>query len=468
MTESAPRIVYEFGSYRLVVDNGLFHAGKMVHLPPKELAVLTLLVSRQGNVVPKQEIFDIVWAGETQVSDESLTRVIYVLRKLFEKQGLKYVETLHRRGYRFAAPIRRVEDATQVVAQLANQLLSPGYEPSQACREAYQQGMTRLQFRHRRDVDQAIHCFERAIELDPKFIDAHVGLSQAYRIRIMRSIDSTGGWQQRPREVLARALTLAPRHPLLRAIKAWSRAMFDWCWDESLQQLDELIAEHPHSAELLSEHASVCVAMGQRDRAIREFRSVLEMNPYIPQANNYLIWALFCDGQAEEALAHARLACERLPSISTVNAVLSGVAAHLGLTDEAVSAGNRGLTLSDRDAFELCFMVTTLHQAGMVTMARKLYAELMAMPFIPHSLAAPAVLAMDGSEECLRHLKLAVQTRCFFTPLILQDPRLAEVRAMPEFQSLWASLRSSRDTSIAANIPAPAMKSRANDASAHC
>jgi DNA-binding winged helix-turn-helix (wHTH) protein len=449
MPESVSRVVYEFGSYLLVVDDGLFFAGKMVRLPPKELAVLTLLVSGQGKVVPKQEILDIIWAGDKQVSNGSLTRVIYVLRKLFEKQGFKYVETFHRRGYRFTAPIRRVEDPASVLAQLANRHSSPGQKPDQACRKAYQQGMTRLQFRHRRDLAQAITCFERAIELDPKSIDAHLGLAQAYRIRIMRSIDSSGSWHRGPREILERATTLATRHPTLRAIRAWSRAMFDWCWDEGLQRLDDLIAEHPRSAELLSEHASICLAIGQRDRAIREFRAVLEQNPYLPEANSCLIWALLCNGQTEEALAHARLTCERLPSISTVHAVLSGVAAHLGLTDEALSAGNRGLMLSDRDAFELCFMVTTLHQAGMVTMAHELYSELLALPFIPHSLVAPAVMVMDGTEACLRQLRLAIQTRCFFTPLVLQDPRLAEARGTPEFQSLFASVRSPLETSVA-------------------
>ena len=45
-----------FGSYMLNPPAGLFRDDRLVPVPPKELALLTLLVQMQGQVVSHQEI----------------------------------------------------------------------------------------------------------------------------------------------------------------------------------------------------------------------------------------------------------------------------------------------------------------------------------------------------------------------------------------------------------------------------
>lgn len=440
MPESAPRIVYEFGSYRLVVDNGLFHAGKMVHLPPKELGVLTLLVSRQGNVVPKQEIFDIVWAGDTQVSDESLTRVIYVLRKLFEKQGLKYVETLHRRGYRFAAPVQRLHDVKAPLASSPNQFSSLADEVSSLARAACNQGMSKLQFRHRGDLQQAFECFQRAIEIAPTYLDAYVGLVQTARIRVIRSVDTAAQWRMHAYPVLCRGLELAPDHPQLLSLRGWTLAMFEWRWLEGMSILDTVIRDHPALITARIERATVYMAIGQMARAVEEYRAILAHDPFVPEANNYLTWALYCCGEPDAALAQARLACERLPSISTAFAVLAGLLAHLGHVEEAMAIAERGLSLSERDPMELTFMVGSLCILGMKPMARGFYEELLAQPIVPPSMVAAAAMLLDGPEAGLPYLEQAAATKCFFTPLLLAYPPIAAIRSLPGFASVLKTL----------------------------
>jgi DNA-binding winged helix-turn-helix (wHTH) protein/tetratricopeptide (TPR) repeat protein len=104
----AGQAIYDFGGWRLEVANGLFREGRLVHVAPKELEALRVLVESGGCVVGKEELRGAVWP-DVFVSDDSLTRCIYVLRKTLGEAGAgPYIETVARRGYRFVTAVRRV------------------------------------------------------------------------------------------------------------------------------------------------------------------------------------------------------------------------------------------------------------------------------------------------------------------------------------------------------------------------
>ena len=100
----APSLLH-FGPYRLDGTRGqLWHHDAVVHLRPKALAVLW--DPRQvGQLVPKN-LLDTVWA-DTVVSEGVLTACIRDLRRALGDAARqpRYIETVHRRGYRFVAEV---------------------------------------------------------------------------------------------------------------------------------------------------------------------------------------------------------------------------------------------------------------------------------------------------------------------------------------------------------------------------
>lgn len=99
-----------FGRYRLEPRRGLKSGAREVHLTPKALALLSFIAERPGEAITKEELFGAVWPGTT-VGDAALVTCIQELRKALRDDARKprYIETLHRRGYRFigkAAPVR--------------------------------------------------------------------------------------------------------------------------------------------------------------------------------------------------------------------------------------------------------------------------------------------------------------------------------------------------------------------------
>jgi serine/threonine-protein kinase len=96
-----------FGGFTFDRSNGLLREGdREIPLPPRALAVLDLLVSRAGAIVPRQELIETVWK-EAFVTDTSLAEAISVLRQALgdDSQSPTYIQTVHRRGYRFVAAI---------------------------------------------------------------------------------------------------------------------------------------------------------------------------------------------------------------------------------------------------------------------------------------------------------------------------------------------------------------------------
>src|SRR6202171_6080399 len=76
--------------------------GRGVHLSPKALALLSFIADRPGEVVTKDQLFGAVWP-EVNVGDAALVTCIQELRRALKDDARRprYIETLHRRGYRF-------------------------------------------------------------------------------------------------------------------------------------------------------------------------------------------------------------------------------------------------------------------------------------------------------------------------------------------------------------------------------
>jgi pimeloyl-ACP methyl ester carboxylesterase/DNA-binding winged helix-turn-helix (wHTH) protein len=100
---------YTFGSFRLDSAAGLLLRGNdTVPLAPKAFGVLEYLVQRPGQLVTKDELLDLAWA-DVHVGDGALKVCVREIRRALgdDPRTPQYIETAHRRGYRFVAPVTR-------------------------------------------------------------------------------------------------------------------------------------------------------------------------------------------------------------------------------------------------------------------------------------------------------------------------------------------------------------------------
>jgi DNA-binding winged helix-turn-helix (wHTH) protein/Tol biopolymer transport system component len=112
-----------FGAFSFDAQSRLLRRGALeLPLPPRVLGVLEVLLERAGDIVPRQELIDRVWK-DAFVTDTSLAEAISVLRQTLgdDPQNPAYVQTVHRRGYRFVAAVTPVPGARDRVEPLFSQ-----------------------------------------------------------------------------------------------------------------------------------------------------------------------------------------------------------------------------------------------------------------------------------------------------------------------------------------------------------
>jgi pimeloyl-ACP methyl ester carboxylesterase/DNA-binding winged helix-turn-helix (wHTH) protein/class 3 adenylate cyclase len=96
-----------FGSYRLEIgDASLWNGTHSVPLTPKAFSVLQCLAQRPGRLVTKHELIEAVWPG-VFVGDAVLKVCVREIRRALadDPKVPQFIETVHRRGYRFIAPV---------------------------------------------------------------------------------------------------------------------------------------------------------------------------------------------------------------------------------------------------------------------------------------------------------------------------------------------------------------------------
>jgi eukaryotic-like serine/threonine-protein kinase len=110
------RSVLKFESFEVDPSLGeLRKDGLRIPIQEKPLRVLATLAERQGELVTRAELQQRLWQGEAFVDfDNGLNTAVRKLRIALgdESESPRYIETIPRRGYRFLAPVERVNGAT--------------------------------------------------------------------------------------------------------------------------------------------------------------------------------------------------------------------------------------------------------------------------------------------------------------------------------------------------------------------
>ena len=124
-------MIHRFGRFEYDSEQRLLlRDGETVPLVPKAIDTLHVLLEQRGRIVDKSDLIKLVWP-DTTVEEIGLARNISILRKALgdELGETPYIETIPRRGYRFAAaeapppnrptPIRRTTQAIAIPVALA-------------------------------------------------------------------------------------------------------------------------------------------------------------------------------------------------------------------------------------------------------------------------------------------------------------------------------------------------------------
>ncbi|HEX7421542.1 MAG TPA: FHA domain-containing protein [Thermoanaerobaculia bacterium] len=96
---------YDFAEFNLDTDARQLRRGsEAVHLSPKALDLLIMLIAERPRAVPKRELYDRLWPS-TFVVDANLPVLIREVRGALRDNKRQIIRTVHGTGYAFAAAV---------------------------------------------------------------------------------------------------------------------------------------------------------------------------------------------------------------------------------------------------------------------------------------------------------------------------------------------------------------------------
>jgi adenylate cyclase len=139
-----------------------------------------------------------------------------------------------------------------------------------------------------------VSSFERALDLDPAFASAAVGLADAY-------VDiGTQGWLvptripfERAREAARRAERLDPKNPAPHVVMAEISIYYDWDWNAADRELQQAYTLGPRETKRVQTATQLAAARGHWDDARHLGIEAIELDPLSPNAYMILGWNVY-------------------------------------------------------------------------------------------------------------------------------------------------------------------------------
>jgi TolB-like protein/DNA-binding winged helix-turn-helix (wHTH) protein/tetratricopeptide (TPR) repeat protein len=338
-------------------------------------------------------------------------------------------------------------EVTQEIArQIQTQLGTPGRVTLEQPRpanskafEAYLQANYHLHKYSRGSGDEenrkAVDYFQQAIDADPNFAPAYVGIAIAYSNRFYASKQDTAIM----RNAAERAVALAPNSSDAWAILAFSKSQVrDWSGAEA--NFHKALGLNPNNA---SSHDGFCTFLGvhgRLDEARKECQIAQELDP----SNDHLSWVLFLQGEYDHSIAIAKMLLGSHPDDGYSHHLLYMLYAKKGMRQESIQELEQALMLYGfpevaanlRRAF-----ANSGYSGAMGEYAKQLeYLDATKKLSMPVNLAE--VYAILGDQDrAFYWLEQAYIHRDVVTPgadvdFIKSDPMLVSLRSDPRFANL--------------------------------
>jgi TolB-like protein/DNA-binding winged helix-turn-helix (wHTH) protein/Tfp pilus assembly protein PilF len=228
--------------------------------------------------------------------------------------------------------------AKRIQAELTPEEQARLAAPVQVDPEAYQLYVRGLYYLHQGRMEGATASqkyFQQAIEKDPKFARAYVGLALSHDLN--RDF-------QLAKEPARKAVELDPSLSSAHTALAYTAYRGDWDFATAAKEFQRALDLSPFDSWALGLHAAYLESLGRNEEAIAEMRRSLEVDPLSPLSNTNLGFIYGDAGRYSEAILQAKTALEIDPNYTYAHLALGLMYEQQGQYEDAAAeyrdAGN--------------------------------------------------------------------------------------------------------------------------------
>ena len=314
------------------------------------------------------------------------------------------------------------------------QRLTKRYTANTEAYELYLRGRYHVFKMKLSEAQTGISYFQRAIEIDPNYALAYVGLANAYRSFAL-SGDMPAEFFPKAKAAAQRAVEIDDRLAEAHAVLGFTIFWYDWNWKEAENQFKRALELDPNSADTHWFYATFLSSTGRNSEALNDVKRARELDPL-----NLIISAgegqfLIHAGRADEALASLQKTTELDPNFWFAHMLASDAYTEKGMFTEAVAEARKATEFSGANSHSLASLGYALGRSGKQAEARSLLDGLLKLSTERHVSAHNVALIYNGlgeRDEALAWLERAFEQR---------DPRMVFLKVEPKWNNLHSDPR---------------------------
>jgi TolB-like protein/Flp pilus assembly protein TadD len=289
------------------------------------------------------------------------------------------------------------------------------------------------------EVQQGIAYFQQAIQHDPNYALAYVGLSEAYRGLTLSGELKPTEYMPRAKEAAQKALelddALAEAHTAMGVTNFW----YDWNYGAAESQFKRALELNANSADTHLFYAHLLSNTGRHQEALSEIKRARELDPYSPLLNALEGQFLIHAGKLDEALIRLRETFELAPGFWFPHVFASSAYMEKGMYAEAILEAKKASELSKAQTASIVFEGVALARMGRKDETRILLERLLKASketSVPASHIAMLYHALGENDDTFKWLERGVEQRDPKMAFLKVQPRWNDLRGDPRFQEI--------------------------------
>jgi len=307
----------------------------------------------------------------------------------------------------------------------------------------YLEGLYHWNRRTGRDLNRAIELFTQAIDNDPDYAMAYVGLADSYSLLSQYGDARPKDSYPKARAAAAKALeineTLAEAHTSL----GYVYERHDWNWKAAEAEFKRALELNPNYATGHFWYGELLAYFGRFEESIREMKRALELDPVSLVISTNLGWVYNMAGQLDQALAQLQKTIDMDPHFAAARMALGFVHLNLKNFPEAINEMKRGRELSGDTVLAVSTLGEVYAAAKMPEEAWGILEELKARSLRQYVSAykmAVIYAAMNDSDKAFALAEKAYEEKDEYLVFMKIDPNWVPFHSDPRYQAFLKKL----------------------------
>jgi serine/threonine protein kinase/tetratricopeptide (TPR) repeat protein len=286
---------------------------------------------------------------------------------------------------------------------------------------------------------RGIEFFRQAIEVDPDYAVAYVGIAHSYAVLGFHAIAPPGEAFPRAKAAALKALELDSSLAEARAPLAYALHYYDWNWGESEREYLRCLEAAPQDATAHNYYASLLTSLGRFEEALKEWRRAQELDPLSLINRAATGWFFYLARRYDEAVDEAKKTLEMDSTFAVARRVLGLSFQKTSRPDEAIEELRKAVELSGGSTQYLADLGHAFATAGREAEARRTLEqieEISKSRYVSPYFTAAVHLALGDRRRALDGLEQAYAERSLGMTFLKVDPNLDDLRDEPRFADL--------------------------------